>query len=141
MAALLSFYLPVYAEVYVWVDNAGKKHFSDVKPAPSVTQKSVEEVYIETAPAIDEIAIARQRALLRHLESSEQQSAKDKDKAKKLRDKQRKSCAKVKRMIARDKHGGVYYSYNKAGKKVMWSHEKRKAYSADLRQRKKSLCG
>ena len=129
------------AEVYVWVDEKGKKHFSDKKPAAAKTQAKVSEVFIEAPPEIDEIALQRQRNLLRYLESVEAQSAQEKKQAEALRNKKKSSCAKVRRAIAKDKRGGVYYSYDSEGNKTVWSHKQREAYSAKLLKSKQNFCG
>ncbi len=128
------------AEVYVWVDEKGKKHFSDKKPAAAKNQAKVREVFIEAPPEIDEIALQRQRNLLRFLESVEAQSEQEKRQAKTLRIKKKNSCAKVRRAIAKDNLGGVYYSYDSKGNKKVWSHEQREAYSAKLLKSKQNFC-
>ena len=127
------------AEVYMWVDNNGRKHFSDKKPAENEAPQAVEKIEVKQHYHVDEVALKRKRDLYNYLEQVDKPSAEDKNADDRKR-KQQQACGKVKRKIAKDKMGGVYYSFNKAGEKVIWSHKKRKTYSRSLLKKKKRFC-
>ncbi len=120
---LILFISPVLAEIYKWVDDAGRVHYSD-RPHPSGSKT----LSLPTAPTPDPDLSERrqkQRRLLDAIEKDRETERQTEAEAQQEQARRRRECARAHdqlRMI--DKHGRVY-ELDETGKRRYWDAQTR----------------
>jgi len=127
------------AEIYVWEDEYGKKHYSDSPPP----EQKVETLTIKTDVKVDAHAQKRRADMQTYLNSLDEQRADEaelaaeRDKAKK---KQQKRCAKALGLSLKEKKAGIAYTKEKDGSRRVWTNEERLKYKKDVQKLVKEEC-
>ncbi len=131
--------LPLCAEVFVWVDGNGRKHFSDQKPIDQVAKV---RTFSENTHK-DRDSLSRQQAMNAFLnQQSKDKAQKEKQSRKNASASKKKQakCAFAKRRIQHNKAVSVMYSLNDKGERIVWTDAQRVAYTKKLSRRAKTLC-
>ena len=130
------------AEIYRWVDNNGRVHFSD---SPPVDQRQpVETRHYQASPAIPDPEMVRYR---QHLEEQagqwEQQRQQEQQARAEARERQQLRQQRCKDVRAR-RHmlDGVssIYSTNEDGDREYWTEDERRAAELELQQLQRQYC-
>lgn len=139
---LLSFALPVGADVYRWVDGQGKTHYGD--RAPQEIRAKAERVKIKSQPEGIDPEAERARQQMRALDEgrqrekafAEQKAAQDQHRQLDLA----RRCQSLQNEIRDDQNTAVFFRYDDKGNRVLWTHEERLAHREQLRTLKQTYC-
>jgi len=130
-----------YAEVYRWVDEAGKVHFSD-KP---ISDKA-ETVDINVTPSVPETPLAREerkQKAEKYLRARKEERAeidkKQKEK-KRLAAERKKNCAAAKKEYKRVTEASAVYFKNKDGTRDWLEPKRRKKEELAIKAEIKKWC-
>ena len=139
---LLGWAAAAWGEVYRWVDNEGRTHYSD--HAPSTQQDRAKRVSIQAAPARLDPEAEQARQQMRSIDEARQRERAFTDQ-KVMEERQRRAelvrrCQVLQNEIRDDRNTAVFYRYDEAGKRVLWSSEERLAYRERLQNLKQSYC-
>lgn len=130
------------AEVYRWVDGDGKVHYGD--HAPQEQHDKATPVDIKTGAAeIDPDAESARQQLRSIEEGRQRESAYEAQKT--AQDQQRRAelaqrCKSLQNEIRHDHDVAVFYRYDDAGNRVLWTDEERLAYREKLQKYKQTYC-
>jgi len=130
------------AEIYRWVDSEGRTHYGD--RAPQEPRAKAMRVELESAPARVDPEAEQARQQLRSIEEgrrrerafAEQKAAEDQQRRAELAQR----CQALRNEIRDDENIAVFYRYDDAGKRVLWSAEERLAYREKLHHLKQNYC-
>ncbi len=130
------------AEVYRWVDADGKTHYGD--HAPQEQRDKATHVTIQTGPAEIDPDAEKARQQMRSIEEARQReralgaqkSAQDQQQREQLA----KRCKSLQNEIRDDQNVAVFYRYDDAGNRVLWSAEERLAYREKLHKLQQTNC-
>jgi uncharacterized FlaG/YvyC family protein len=139
---LLGIALSAAAEVYRWTDNEGKTHYGDHPPQEQRSKAT--PVDIKIAPAGIDTEAQRQREQLRSIEEGRQRE-RDYEQQKAAQEQQRRAelarrCKSLQNEIRYDRDTAVFYRYDDAGNRVLWTSEERSAYREKLQVAKRAYC-
>lgn len=130
------------SEVYRWVDSEGKIHYGD--QAPEGQRDKAARLAIKTDAAKIDPEAEKMRQQMRSIEEGRQRErAFEAQKA--AQDQQRreqlaKRCKSLQNEIRDDQNVAVFYRYDDAGNRVLWSSEERLAYREKLHTLKQAYC-
>ena len=109
------------AEVYRWVDENGKVHFSDKKPQDQT--KQVEAVDVKAPPVIDNPELhqtmEQNRERFKALDAEREMKAKQEAKENAEKQRNKKMCGYMRRKLAAMEKSSYVYTYNKNGERVI----------------------
>lgn len=121
------------AEVYKWVDEDGKVHYGDRKPAGGVVGEALE---LEPAPSRDSDHAERalkQRRLLDAFDVERDQREQAEADAAAAKRKREETCTKLKRDLARFDRANIVYTRDASGARIYMSDEEREAAATRAR--------
>ncbi|MFT3930781.1 MAG: DUF4124 domain-containing protein [Spongiibacteraceae bacterium] len=139
---ILSFVSSAGAEVYRWVDSAGKTHYGD--RAPQEPRAKAERMTVNTGPQGVDPDAERNRQQMRTIDEGRQRE-KAFAEQRAAADQQRKAdlaqrCKSLQNDIRQDQEVAMFYRYDDKGNRVMWSSEERLAYREKLQTLKQTYC-
>lgn len=135
----MAFSIPVGAtDVYKWVDDEGKTHYSE-KPLHEDANK------MEILQSTGKSRSARQNnhdrdKLLQVMEEERQAKKEEKRQAEETKLVQAEKCEKIEKRLAGLLGGGVFYSKNKEGERIYLTEEEVTAEINRLEKARNSLC-
>lgn len=145
LIAMLFWVMPLcHAEVYKWVDENGRVHFSDT-PRDGVQQgipvKSHTPEQKKTQQEIEQQRREKTNKLL-HALGEERRIKREKEaKAKQERQQRERECNSMRNDLADMERGGVvYYDLKENGKRDYWSDDKLKRRISELRETIANRC-
>ncbi len=130
---------PLSAEVYKWVDENGKTHYSD-KPH----DESAEIVEITNTPALDAThnsRLEKQRRLLKMLGEERQETKQRKAAAIAEKKKRKANCAKAKKELQNIKNArSLFKKSNDPKNPLVYSDEERALFMKDVKNAVQHWC-
>ena len=128
------------AEIYRWVDDNGRVHFSD----SPISGHQVEKVEVGDNPNSygGGTVLERQRGLLDDYQQRDQQQAREQRKEawqKSNEERLKRNCLAAKDSLKRYEGSALYY-LNDKGERVFYSDEERSKYLAEYQQRVAENC-
>lgn len=137
--------MPIWAEVYKWLDKDGNVHYGD-KPPDSEQNVDAEAVHIrekkaESLPNAD--AATRQEYQKRLLEAMSVERQQKKEDAKNVAAEQEKAsrnCARAKDNLRGYREAGFLYDLDKKGERVVLSDEQRRLATAKAQSEVDKWC-
>lgn len=139
---VLNIALSASAEVYRWVDGAGKAHYGDRPPQGARGQTT--QLEIKTTPATIDAEAEKARQQLRVIEEGRRReqafAAQRNEETQQQRADLAQRCQSLQNDIRDDRNTAIFYRYDDAGKRVHWTHEERLAYREKLHSLKQTYC-
>ena len=134
---------PAYAELYKWVDEQGKVHYSDQPASGKV--KSEKKLEIRNQPAAAPAASANKSWQEKNLEYKKRQSSAADAEAKKQKEAQEakakiENCDKAKKNLKTLEDGVRIYSYNDKGERSSMDDAQRTKAMDDARKAASEWC-
>ena len=137
------------ADVYRWVDSAGKVHYGDRAPQRGESggegRDKVEKVAVNNAPAAPDPQAEEARQRLRQVEVGRQRERAYE--SQKVAEQQQQgerlatNCKVLQDDIRIDRDTAVFYRRDEAGNRVLWTSEQRLAYREKLHNLNRQYCG
>lgn len=133
---------PTFADVYRWVDSEGKTHYGDRAPRDGGDKAA--RVSIKTAPATIDADAEKARQQMRVIDEGRQRERAFAEQ-KAVQEQQRKEemarrCKSLQSEMRDDQNVAVFYRYDDAGKRVLWTSEERLAYREKLNNLNQTYC-
>lgn len=130
------------AEVYRWVDSEGKTHYGD--RLPQEQRNNATHVDIKVAPAQVDPDAEKARQQLRSIEEGRQRE-REFNQQKSMQEQKRREdlarrCKALQVQIRQDRDTAVFYRYDEAGNRVLWSNEERVTYRDKLQNLRQTYC-
>ncbi len=133
------------AEIYRWVDDQGRVHFSD--NAPAKTEKDgvqAESIDLKVPKAVENPELRQfyqeNRKRLQALDKErEEERVRDLERAKKT-EKRERFCARLKRQYNNNQNAGYLYQFDDKGDKTIFADQQREEYQSKLKKRIKKFC-
>lgn len=131
-----------FADVYRWVDSEGKTHYGDRAPVEQRGKATPINVKTTSTKLDPEAEAARQQlrsmdeARQRERVFAEQKAAQEQQHKAELAQR----CKSLQNEIRHDREVAVFYRYDDAGNRVLWSAEERLAYREKLQNLKQTYC-
>lgn len=139
---LMSCAMTCVAEVYRWVDSEGKTHYGDRAPQDQA-DKAI-KLNVAKTPAGPDPEAEVQRQQLRAIDEGRQReqayAAQKAAAAQQQREQLAQKCKALLNDIRDDQQTAVFYSYDDAGNRVLWTAEQRIAYRNKLQALKQQYC-
>lgn len=139
---LLCLAAPVSSEVYRWTDGDGKIHYGD--RAPQEQRDRAARVNIITGPAEIDPETEKMRQQMRSIEEGRQRErafeVQKAEQERQRREQLAQRCKSLQNEIRDDENVAVFYRYDDAGNRVLWSAEERLAYREKLHKLKQAHC-
>lgn len=139
---LLCLVAPVSAEVYRWTDGEGKIHYGD--RAPQGQSDKAARVNIQTGPAEIDPETEKMRQQMHSIEEGRQRerafAVQKAAEEQQRREQWAQRCKSLQNEIRDDENVAVFYRYDDAGNRVLWSAEERLAYREKLHKLKQTHC-
>ena len=139
---LMSCAMTCAAEVYRWVDSDGKTHYGD--RAPQGQADKAIKLNVAKTPAGPDPEAEAMRQQLRAIDEGRQReqayAAQKAAAAQQQREQLAQKCKTLQNNIRDDQQTAVFYSYDDAGNRVLWTAEQRIAYSNKLQTLKQQYC-
>jgi len=127
------------AEVYKWVDEKGKTHYSD-KPV----NENAETVEIKKTPALDaghKSRVEKQRRLLKVLDEERQETKQQKAEAKAEKLKRKTNCAKARKELQEIKSASFLYKESSDPRNpLVYSDAERSKFTEDAENAVQHWC-
>lgn len=130
----------VHAEVYKWVDENGKLHFSDRPRDARAEQVELAPVPFISLPGKPHEHWNKQQRALKMYEDDRKNKLKEAAKNEKIEQENKTRCAKLKRLRGRYDRSRLLYEKNKDGTKRYLSEAERKKEEADLNKALRRYC-
>jgi hypothetical protein len=145
MWVLLACGMPASAEIYQWVDGAGRVHYGDSAARATQPGRPAEKIDIqETGTKVDPEAERNRQQLRTMHDLHNQQRAAQAQNAEQLaqqQQRQQQNCNSLRDNIRFERETGIMFSYDEAGNRVIWSSEQRLAYREQLQVANQQYCG
>ena len=131
---------PANGQVYRWVDETGRVHYSDRPQSESAEQIATPKSPPPTKALEQNRAIKRQRLLDAFAKEREEQAAakakqEDEQKERKVR------CARAKDRLQRYQDAQYIYDLDENGNEVVFSFEERARFETEARENVRKWCG
>jgi predicted transcriptional regulator len=138
----LGFSMFVSAEVYRWVDSAGKTHYGD--RTPENLNDKANKLNIKNTQVVPDPEAEAARQKLRALDEGRQReqayAAQKSAELQQNREQGVKRCKALANDIRDEQRVAVMFSYDNAGNRVVWTSEQRVAYKEKLQNLKQRYC-
>lgn len=134
----LSFSSMAYAEIYKWVDDQGRIHYSD-KPVKNSTQINVNTQKQSTGEH-RQSREEKRRKLLNVFNEDRARKNKEKEKKRAQKKKQQRNCVLARDRLRRYERASYIYDLDKDGKRIVMSSEERERETRKLRKRIEKYC-
>ncbi len=139
---VLSFAIAASADVYRWIDSEGKTHYGDHAPQEQ-RAKALRMDIKPSSPEIDPDAEKARQQLRSIEEGRERERAYEAQKT--AQEQQRRAelaqrCKSIQNEIRDDQNVAVFYRYDEAGNRVLWTDDERLAYREKLQKAKQTYC-
>lgn len=133
-----------YADVYRWVDDHGRVHFSDKKPAGNTAQ-TLDMPEAEEQPGAPDLSeferMQRQKKLVKMLEEERLEKANKKAKLAQEAEAQVQYCTRFKNRLTYLDRTTHFYSEQDDGTRVYMSDQEAEAYRARVKNQYQVECG
>ena len=139
---VLSIAVSASAEVYRWVDGDGKVHYGD--RAPEEQRDKAVHLNIKTIPAEIDPDAEKARQQMRSFDEGRQRerafAAQKAAQERQRREQLAQRCKSLQNEIRDDQNVAVFYRYDDAGNRVLWTADERLAYREKLHNLKQAYC-
>jgi len=126
------------AEIYKWVDEQGRVHYSDkeITNSEALDLDTAKKGHINTGASREE----KRRNLLDAMQEDKERQQKEQEKTREQKKKHDRSCVLAKHRLAQFERASYLYDLDKDGNKVITSNEDRSKKTAQLRKKIQKHC-
>lgn len=130
------------ADVYRWVDREGKTHYGDRAPQEQIDKAAKLNIPKTSAGFDPEAEAARQqlRAIDEGRQREQAYNAQREAETRQQREQLAQKCKGLQSEIRDDQQTAVFFRYDDAGNRVLWTSEERVAYRNKLQSLKNQYC-
>ena len=137
---MLLFCSQAVAEIYKWVDDQGKVHYSDKPVKQDAQQLNIKTEDINKSKLSQQERLERRQRLLQAYDEDRAKRKEEDSKAEKQQQRLQRECVIAKDRLAQYERSTGLYDLDKEGNRVMLSEKERESVTDRLRQQIKQHC-